>query len=254
MVLVATYMEAGTICRLVDQLLAHLGDAHVLIVDDRSPDGTADLVRRRYRDRPVVEVVSRDGRRCYSLAMREGFRRFLDSDAERLLTIDADLSHDPALTTRMLERIEPGGVVIGSRYLRGAARADWAVARMRISILGNRYVRLVTGLPVTDCTSGFRCYTREAAEVIAHSDAGSFRARGFAFQVEALYVAWRAGCPLVEIPIVYRNRLVGESKLSMRILAESLIVPWRLVGRHRPTAAGESPSPRIRRRGTVAPS
>jgi dolichol-phosphate mannosyltransferase len=242
MVLVATYMEVETICRLIDLLRHHLGDARVLIVDDRSPDGTAELVRHRYRGVPSVEVVSRTGPRCYSLAMRDGFSRFLASDAERLITIDADLSHDPALAARMLDRIAPAGVVVGSRYLRGAARADWAVARMRISILGNRYIRLVTGLPVTDCTSGFRCYTREAAEVIAHSEARHFHARGFAFQVEALYLAWRAGCAIAEIPIVYRDRLVGQSKLSPRILGESLIVPWRLVRRYRPPAGGDSPS------------
>ena len=226
MALVATYMEVGTICRLVDQLRHHLPDGRIVIVDDQSPDGTAEVARRRYGHLAGVEVVSRPGPRGYAAAMREGFERFLASDAERLVTIDADLSHDPALTTRMLERVDPAGVVVGSRYLHGAARADWAVARMVISILGNHYVRLITGLPVADCTSAFRCYARPAVECL---DPARLRARGYAFQVEVLHQMWRAGCPIAEVPIVYRDRLVGASKLRVGILAESLIAPWRLI-------------------------
>jgi dolichol-phosphate mannosyltransferase len=230
MVLVATYMEVGTICRLVEQLRQHLPEARILIVDDQSPDGTAAQVRRRFGHLASVEVVSRPGPRGYSAAMREGFARFLVSDAAQLITIDADLSHDPALVTRMLERVPPDGVVIGSRYLHGAPRADWAVARMLISILGNRYVRLITGLPVADCTSGFRCYTRAAIECLA---AVPLRSRGYAFHVETLYWIWRAGAPLSEVPIVYRDRLVGESKLDLAIIAESLRTPWTVVWRDR---------------------
>jgi dolichol-phosphate mannosyltransferase len=225
MILVATYMEVGTIGRLIDQLRQHLPDAHILVVDDQSPDGTAELVRRRYAGVPTVEVVSRPGPRGYGAAMREGFERFLASPAEHLITIDADLSHDPALTTRMLERLAPSGVVIGSRYMHGAPRADWAVARMLVSILGNRYVRRITGLPIADCTSGFRCYSRAALERL---DLARLRAHGFAFHVETLYAIWRAGCPIAEVPIVYRDRLVGESKLDRAVIAESLLVPWRL--------------------------
>jgi dolichol-phosphate mannosyltransferase len=231
-VLIPTYMEAGTICRLIDQLREHLPDAHTLIVDDQSPDGTAALVRETYAHLAAVEVVTRTGPRAFGAAMREGMQRFLASGADRLITIDADLSHDPALTTRMLERQLPGGVVIGSRYLHGTREADWAVGRMLISILGNRYIQRVTGLPVADCTSGFRCYSRAALEQV---DFGAVRARGYAFQVEVLYAVWRAGCPLVEVSIGYRDRLVGESKFDLGMIVESLIAPWRLVRHARQT-------------------
>ncbi len=246
MVLVPTYMEAGTICRLVDQLRRHLPHAQVLIVDDQSPDGTAALVRERYAGTAGVEVVSRCGPRSYGAAMREGMQRFLASPATWLITIDADLSHDPALATRMLARIGDAGVVIGSRYAHGTARANWTVARMLISVLGNWYIRLITGLPAADCTSGFRCYTRAALQAV---DPGRWQAGGYAFHVEALHAVWQAGHPLVEVPIVYRDRLVGESKLTLGIVLESLLVPWRLAlrrerrARRRPAADPSSTPP-----------
>lgn len=225
MVLVPTYMEAGTICRLIDQFRQHLPDAHVVVVDDQSPDGTAALVQQRYAHQPDVEVVIRRGPRGFSASMCEGLQIFLSSGALQVITIDADLSHDPALAVRMLDRLEPNGLVIGSRYLHGTRQADWAVARMLISIFGNHYIRAVTGMPVWDSTSGFRCYSRAAVE---RSELDRVRSNGYAFQVETLYRIWRAGCPIVEVPIVYRDRLVGESKLSWRIVSESLWLPWAI--------------------------
>jgi dolichol-phosphate mannosyltransferase len=242
LVLVPTYMEAGTICSLLAEVRRRLPQARVLVVDDRSPDDTAGLVRRRYRDDPAIAVVTRAGPRGYAAAMADGLRRFLASDAGWLITLDADLSHDPAVMTRLLARAGATGVVIGSRYLRGAPRAAWAPARMRTSILGNRYVRLVTGLPVADCTSGFRCYARAAIEAV---DPARLRAHGFAFQVELLHAIWRAGHPIVEVPIHYRDRLTGSSKLTLAIVAESLLIPWRLAARGRrppaPPAASAAP-------------
>jgi dolichol-phosphate mannosyltransferase len=240
-VLIPTYMEAGTICRLIDQLRDHLPDAHVLVVDDQSPDGTAALVRESYRDSPAVEVILRRGARGFGAAMSEGVMRFLASSADRLITIDADLSHDPALTTRMLDQLQPGGIVIGSRYLYGTPQADWAVGRMLISIVGNRYIRWITRLPAADCTSGFRCYSRAALERAGFTGT---RARGYAFEVEILYRIWRAGCPIAEVPIRYRDRLVGDSKLDLKIVVESLIVPWRLVrqARRQPPAVPRQPA------------
>jgi dolichol-phosphate mannosyltransferase len=225
MVLVPTYMEAGTICRLIDQLRQHLPDARVLVVDDQSPDGTAALVQQRYASHARIEVVVRTGPRGFSPSMCEGLGIFLRSDCLQVISIDADLSHDPGLTVRMLESLEPNGLVIGSRYLNGTRQADWAVGRMLISIFGNYYIRAVTGIPVWDATSGFRCYSRAAVEAI---DLERMRSEGYAFQVESLHRIWRGGCPIVEVPIVYRDRLVGTSKLSWRIVSESLRFPWRV--------------------------
>lgn len=230
MVLVPTYIEAENICRLIDELLRHLPAAHIVVMDDQSPDGTAELVRRTYRHLPTVSGVTRHGARGYGAAMREGMQRFLDSGTERLITIDADLSHDPALTSRMLAALRPGGVAIGSRYVGGVRPATLTTARSLASVMGNRYVRLITGLPVADCTSGFRCYTRSA---VARLDLASIRSTGYAFLVETLYRLWRAACPIVEVPIVYRARLFGKSKLGPRIIVESLALPWRLTLRGR---------------------
>lgn len=233
MALVVTFLEAGTICRLVEHLLVHLPDAHILIVDDQSPDGTADLVRRAYRGEARVEVVCRTGRRGYGAAMREGFARFLAANAAWLVTIDADFSHDPAIAPRMVERLNRnGGLVIGSRYLDGSRSAGWNPTRMLLSSLGNRYVRWITGLPVADCTSGFRCYSRTA---VVCAEPPRLNSRGYAFLIETLYAVWLAGLPIAEVPIMYRDRLVGESKLDARTMVESLVVPWRIVraGRRR---------------------
>jgi dolichol-phosphate mannosyltransferase len=230
MILVATYLEAENITRLIDELLRHQPAADVLVMDDQSPDGTARLVQETYAHLPNVRVVVRSGRRGYGPAMRDGMRLFLESGAQNLITIDADLSHDPALTSRMLECIEPGGVAIGSRYIHGVRAMNWAAGRLITSIFGNRYVQAITKLPVADCTSGFRCYTRAALERL---DLDRIRSNGYAFLVEVLYWLARAGCPIVEVPIVYRDRCFGESKLGLRILVESLILPWRLVLRPR---------------------
>jgi dolichol-phosphate mannosyltransferase len=225
MVLVPTYMEAGTICRLIDALRGCLPDATILVVDDDSPDGTGDLVRERFRD-ARVEVMTRRGARGFAAAMCAGVRRFLETGAQRLITIDADLSHDPALIERMLAALPDGGLVIGSRYLHGFPRVEWALGRMMTSRLGNLYVRALTGLPIKDCTSGFRCYTRTALE---HIDVDRLHSSGYGFQVEVLYWIWRTGCPVSEVEIVYRDRLYGESKLGLSIVLESLALPWRLL-------------------------
>jgi dolichol-phosphate mannosyltransferase len=225
MIVVPTYMEAANICRLIESLRAHQPGARILVVDDQSPDGTAALVQRQYAGRVGVDVFTRTGPRGYGSAMCDGMRRFLVSDADRLVTLDADFSHDPALVSRMLAALPPDGLVIGSRYLGTVPSRTWAFGRMAASMAGNYYIRALTGLPVTDATSGFRCYTRTALERLRLEHV---RATGYAFSVEALYWLWRAGCPIVEVEIIYRDRLYGQSKLSARILSESLALPWRL--------------------------
>lgn len=233
MVLVPTYMEAGTICRLIDELRAGLPHGAILIVDDDSPDGTGELVRTRFSD-ANVDVMTRRGPRGFAAAMTAGVRRFLESGAQQLITIDADLSHDPALISRMLAAVPPDGLVIGSRYLLGYPRVEWAFGRMMTSRLGNLYVRAITGMPVKDCTSGFRCYTRAAVQEV---DIDRLHSSGYGFQVEMLHAIWRAGRPIVEVEIIYRDRLYGESKLGLSTVVESLALPWRLIRQRRARAA-----------------
>jgi dolichol-phosphate mannosyltransferase len=218
-------MEADTICRRIGALRGCLPGAAILIVDDDSPDGTGELVRARFSG-DGVEVMTRRGPRGFAAAMCAGVRRFRETGAHRLITIDADLSHDPALIARMMAALPDGGLVIGSRYLQGYPRVEWAFGRMMTSRLGNLYVRALTGMPIKDCTSGFRCYTRAALEQV---DLDRMRSTGYGFQVEVLYWIWRAGCPVKEVEIVYRDRLYGESKLGLSIVLESLGLPWRLL-------------------------
>lgn len=233
LVLVATYQEAENICELIEQIWKALPTAGILVIDDQSPDGTADLARDRFGHLDSVSIVSRDGPRGYGLAMRTGMERFLRSDHDSLITLDADLSHDPAAMTGLLECLPTAGVVIGSRLIGGVRAVNWPAQRLVTTIFGNRYTRMVTGLPFVDCTSGFRCYSRGALERL---DVGCIRARDYAFLVETLYWLWRSGCPIVEAPIVYRNRIQGESKLRARVFFESLLQPWRLRLRRRATS------------------
>ncbi len=224
-VLVPTYMEAANICRLVDSLFEHLEGAEVLVIDDRSPDGTAELLRQRYRGRPDVRCVSRGEPRGFGPSMCEGMALFLQGRGDWLITLDADMSHDPAVGSRMLETTPPGGMTIGSRYRRSPRRSNRPLARHLLSVLGIRYLRAITRMPFTDTTSGFRCYSRGALQRL---DLAGVRSRGYAFQAEVLYRLWTAGCPILEVDIAYRERLFGESKLGGRMLLEALWLPFRL--------------------------
>jgi dolichol-phosphate mannosyltransferase len=225
LIMIPTYREAENIATLLEAVLRSQPEARILVMDDQSPDGTADVVRERFGHLGTVEAVCREGPRGYGLASRVGMARFLESGAERLVTLDADLSHDPAAIAELLPKLPPEGVVIGSRLVHGVRAMNWPIKRLLTTIYGNFYVRLVTRMPFADCTSGFRVYSREA---IGKLDLSQIRARDYAFLVETLYWLWRAGCPIVEVPIVYRDRHLGESKLHARIFVESLFQPWRL--------------------------
>lgn len=224
-----TYDEAENLESLVAQALSKLPDsARVLIVDDNSPDGTGELADRLAAGEPRIEVLHRPRKEGLGPAYLAGFRRALAAGAGFVLEMDSDFSHDPADLPRLLEAAGEADVAIGSRYVAGGGVENWSALRRTISRGGSAYARFVLGLPVRDLTGGFKCFRREVLESI---DLESVNSRGYAFQVEMTYRTLRAGFDVVEVPIFFRDRRAGASKMSGTIIAEAAWrVPWLRVG------------------------
>jgi dolichol-phosphate mannosyltransferase len=202
----------------------------ILVVDDGSPDGTGELADRLAAEHHWVQVLHRTTKNGIGPAYLAGFRYALDHDAGCVLEMDSDFSHDPADLARLLEAVRGGAdLALGSRYVPGGGVTDWGLLRRLVSQGGSTYARWVLGLPVRDLTGGFKCFRREVLEAI-HLD--SVRSQGYAFQVELTYRAVRAGFRVVEVPIIFRDRERGTSKMSWRIAAEAFwLVPLLRVGR-----------------------
>jgi dolichol-phosphate mannosyltransferase len=229
-VVVPTYNEAETIERLVRAVLAELPPSRrVLVVDDSSPDGTGEIAEQLAGERDDVGVLHRPEKQGLGPAYVAGFEVALEGGAELIVQMDADFSHDPAELPELLAAAKGAGagapradLVIGSRYVPGGRVTDWGPARVGISRWGSRYARAVLGVEVRDMTSGFKCWRRAALEAI---DLGSVNAQGYAFQVEMTFRAHAAGLRVVEVPITFRDRRVGESKMTGAIVLEAA---WRV--------------------------
>jgi dolichol-phosphate mannosyltransferase len=233
-----TYNEAENIeaiVRAAGEALARApcAEYRVLVVDDGSPDGTGELAERLAAEHPWVQVLHRPAKEGIGPAYLAGFRHALQSGAAYVLEMDSDFSHDPADLVRLLQAIADGAdLALGSRYVPGGGVEDWGLLRRIVSEGGSTYARLVLSLRVRDLTGGFKCFRREVLEAI-HFD--SVRSHGYAFQVELTYRAVRAGFHLIEVPIVFRDRQRGQSKMSWRIAAEAMwLVPQLRHGRQPP--------------------
>jgi dolichol-phosphate mannosyltransferase len=225
-VIVPTYNERANIAVLVPALLEIEG-LQVMVVDDGSPDGTgaeADALARASGGR--MRVIHRTGRRGYGRSHLEGMRAALQTDATHICQMDADLSHDPADLRRMLEAATQADLIVGSRYVQGGRVVNWPRRRRVLSGFANWYVRAITGVGLSDCTSGFRCWSRP---MLAALDLSNVRSDGYAFLVELAWKARRAGGRFLEVPITFVERREGASKLSWAVIAESVLLPWRLV-------------------------
>ena len=218
-----TYDEAENIAAIVAAAREVLesampGDHRILIVDDGSPDGTGEIADRLAAAHPDVEVLHRTTREGLGPAYLAGFARALDGGARFVLEMDSDFSHDPADIARLLAAIADADVALGSRYVAGGGVTDWGRIRRFVSRGGSWYARKVLGLDVRDLTGGFKCFRREVLEAI---DLPTVRSRGYAFQVELTHRAIHAGFRVVELPIVFRDRRLGHSKMSWRIAGEA---------------------------------
>jgi len=218
-----TYNEAENVEPLVEAARAKLPPgAQVLIVDDSSPDGTGALADRLAAQHENVHVLHRPRKEGLGPAYIAGFRKALAGGADLVLEMDSDFSHDPAYLPRLLDAAKNADLVLGSRYVDGGGVSDWGPLRRAVSRGGSAYARLVLGVAVRDLTGGFKCFRREVLEAI---DLDRIATRGYAFQVEMTYRALRGGFRVVEVPIVFRERRVGSSKMDTSIVAEAV---WRL--------------------------
>ena len=222
-VILPTYNEAENLERIVGAVLERLpAYGRVLVVDDSSPDGTGEIADRLASADDSVDVLHRPRKEGLGPAYLAGFRVALDDGADRIIEMDADFSHDPADLPRLIQATEEADLAIGSRYVSGGGVTDWGPMRRFISRGGSAYSRLALGLPVRDLTGGFKCYRRPVLETI---NLDTIEARGYAFQVETTYRAIRAGFRVVEIPITFKDRADGSSKMSRSIVAEAM---WRV--------------------------
>jgi dolichol-phosphate mannosyltransferase len=241
-----TYNEAENIEAIVtaagDVLATTDGQAYrILIVDDGSPDGTGEIGDLLARAREQVEVLHRTEKNGIGPAYLAGFRHALDRGAGYVMEMDSDFSHDPADLARLLAAVRAGAdLALGSRYVPGGGVSDWGLLRRFVSEGGSTYARRVLGLRVKDLTGGFKCFKREVLEAI-HFD--SVRSQGYAFQVELTYRAVRAGFEVVEVPIVFKDRELGQSKMSWRIAVEAMwLVPRLRFGPQPPAPGAQQPA------------
>jgi dolichol-phosphate mannosyltransferase len=226
-VVLPTYEEAENLPGIAAAILEQLPGATLLVVDDSSPDGTGELADDLSSRNPRVRVRHRPGKQGLGRAYLDGFRIALDGGAESVVQMDADWSHDPAVLPALLEPIVAGraDLVIGSRYVRGGHVLDWGIGRRLISRLGSQFARIVLGLRPHDLTGGFKAWR---ASTLAAIPFDGVHAGGYVFQIEMTHRASRAGARVTEVPITFRDRRVGRSKMSRRIIVEALLVVLRL--------------------------
>jgi len=225
LVIIPTYNERENIDALITRLLSLPHGLEVLVVDDHSPDGTAEVVEGWSARDPRVHLISRPGKLGLGSAYRDGFRYALQHGAEFVFEMDADFSHDPDAIGEFLQHIAEADVVLGSRYLKGVTVVNWPLKRLILSYAANLYTRLVTGLPVADATGGFKCFRRRALEAIRLD---RVRSDGYAFQIEMSFKCWKRGFRIKEIPILFVDRRAGVSKMNRRIIWEAVWMVWRL--------------------------
>ena len=216
-----TYNERENLGRMVDALGAVLRDGdRVLVIDDRSPDGTGELADELAAELGFVDVLHRERKEGLGPAYLAGFRRALDDGAELVLEMDCDFSHDPADVPRLIAAAEAGAdIVIGSRYVQGGGTANWGLGRRIVSAGGSFYARTILGLKIRDMTGGFRCFRRD---VLEHVDLDTIETKGYAFQIDLTYRAIRAGYTVAEVPIVFTDRTMGQSKMTRAIFLEAV--------------------------------
>ncbi|CAN5820020.1 polyprenol monophosphomannose synthase [soil metagenome] len=220
LLVVPTYNEASGIEDLIDQALAAVPGLDILVVDDNSPDGTGELVAKRAEFEPRLRLLSRPSKQGLGRAYIAGFRRGLSDEYDRFIEMDADLSHDPRDLARLIRAAGEADLVIGSRYVAGGSVEGWSRGRHALSAAANRYAQVMLGHHIKDSTSGFRCYRREVLEML---DLDSISSQGYAFQVEMAFRASQAGFRVKEIPIAFRERRTGASKMSKQIVLEGMI-------------------------------
>jgi dolichol-phosphate mannosyltransferase len=223
-VVIPTYNERDNIGRLIPEILRQDPGVQVLVVDDNSPDGTGALVDDMAAD-SRIHVLHRSGKLGLGSAYREGFKWALERGADYIVEMDADFSHDPGVLPVFFEKMKGYDVVIGSRYLNGVSVVNWPIRRLILSYCASVYTRVITGLHLHDCTSGFKCFRRSVLEAI---DLQGVRSDGYSFQIEMNYRCMEQRFRIGEVPIIFIDRHAGSSKMSRRIVREAIVMVWKL--------------------------
>ncbi len=228
LVIIPTYNEAHNVGKLIESVLTLDERINILIVDDNSPDGTAEIVKEKQKIKPGrVYLIEREGKLGLGTAYVRGFKFALERDYKFICEMDADFSHSPTDLVKLVDAVRSGeaDLAIGSRYSRGISIVNWPLRRLILSYIANLYARFVTGLPVYDTTAGFKCIHRKVLETI---NIDRIKSNGYAFQIEIHFRAWKAGFNLVEKSIIFREREEGVSKMSKAIVREAVWRVWSL--------------------------
>ncbi|HFE64329.1 MAG TPA: polyprenol monophosphomannose synthase [Caldithrix sp.] len=226
LVIIPTYNERNNIGKVLQTVLdLKIPGLDILVIDDNSPDGTAQVVRELMEKHPEIQLLQREGKLGLGTAYVAGFKYALERDYQYIFEMDADLSHDPKEIPNFLKAAQEADLVIGSRYLTGVNVINWPLMRLFISVMASKYTRFITGLPIHDCTSGFKCFRRQVLENIPLDEVAS---NGYSFQIEMNFKAWKRKFKLKEIPIIFYDRTVGSSKMSRKIVYEAAFIVWKL--------------------------
>ena len=225
LVIIPTYNESDNIKKAIQLVFKSAKNIDVLVVDDNSPDKTANVVKAIMKKDKRVNLIERKAKKGLGTAYIAGFKFALKRNYDRILEMDADLSHDPSEIPNFLKASEEADVVIGSRYLNGVNVVHWPLRRLILSYGANIYSRVITGMPLHDTTSGFKCFRREVLEAV---DLDAVHSGGYSFQIEMNFRAWCKGFRLKEIPIIFVDRTLGQSKMNLSIMVEAVKVVWKL--------------------------
>jgi dolichol-phosphate mannosyltransferase len=225
LVIIPTYNERENLPQVVESVHQLVPAPDLLVVDDNSPDGTGRLADELASRRPGVHVLHRIEKAGLGRAYCAGFAWALERHYEFVFEMDGDFSHDPAAIPRFLEAAAHADLVLGSRYAQGIRVINWPIGRLLLSLCAARYVQIITGMPFSDPTGGYKCFRRGALEAI---DLRQVQSNGYSFQIEMTHRIWRQGMRITEVPIIFTDRYQGTSKMSGRIVREALIMVWRL--------------------------
>jgi dolichol-phosphate mannosyltransferase len=226
LVIVPTYNERENLARLAQRVMAQPPAIELLIVDDNSPDGTGKLADEIAAKNQRIHVLHRTQKDGLGRAYIAGFKWALDRDYEFIMEMDGDLSHDPDEIPNFLKAAQNADLVLGSRYSNGIRVINWPLRRLMLSLGAAKYVQIVTGMPISDPTGGFKCFRRRALQSLRLEEV---RSNGYSFQIELTHKIWRQGMKIAEVPITFTDRFQGSSKMSAKIVREALWMVWRLL-------------------------
>ncbi|MEO0102873.1 MAG: polyprenol monophosphomannose synthase [candidate division WOR-3 bacterium] len=225
LVIIPTYNEAGNISEIIPKILTQSPELDLLVIDDASPDGTAEIVEKMRKDNPRIHLIQRPKKLGLGTAYVLGFKYALERNYDYAIEMDADFSHSPDDLPRLIKELNDADLVIGSRYCQGVSVVNWPMKRLLLSFFANLYARKFTGCPIHDLTAGFKAYKREA---LAGINLDQIKSDGYGFQIEIDYYIWRKGFKVKEIPIIFVERRAGISKMSKRIIYQAFFLVLRL--------------------------